>query len=80
MKVSKVIAVMLVVFMLLLMTIGVLFMVRPGVIDNRREAKEAEIIAMIEANGGSVEIPDMQLPEVQGEEDEAFEGYEHAFS
>ena len=31
MKDSKVIAVMLVVFMLLLMTIGVLFMVRPGV-------------------------------------------------
>ena len=63
MKDSKVIAVMLVVFMLLLMTIGVLFMVRPGVIDNRRAAKEAEIIAMIEASGGSVEIPDMQLPE-----------------
>lgn len=57
MKDSKVIAVMLVVFMLLLMTIGVLFMVRPGVIDNRRAAKEAEIIAMIEASGGSVEIP-----------------------
>ena len=38
MKDSKVIAVMLVVFMLLLMTIGVLFMVRPGVIDNRRAA------------------------------------------
>ena len=69
MKDSKVIAVMLVVFMLLLMTIGVLFMVRPGVIDNRRAAKEAEIIAMIEASGGSVEIPDMQLPEVQGEEE-----------
>ena len=50
MKDSKVIAVMLVVFMLLLMTIGVLFMVRPGVIDNRRAAKEAEIIAMIEAS------------------------------
>ena len=74
MKDSKVIAVMLVVFMLLLMTIGVLFMVRPGVIDNRRAAKEAEIIAMIEASGGSVEIPDMQLPEVQGEEDETFGG------
>ena len=70
---------MLVVFMLLLMTIGVLFMVRPGVIDNRRAAKEAEIIAMIEASGGSVEIPDMQLPEVQGEEDETFEGYEPGF-
>lgn len=42
MKDSKVIAVMLVVFMLLLMIIGVLFMVRPGVIDNRRAAKEAE--------------------------------------
>ena len=70
MKDSKVIAVMLVVFILLLMTIGVLFMVRPGVIDNRRAAKEAEIIAMIEASGGSVEIPDMQLPEVQGEEAE----------
>ena len=79
MKDSKVIAVMLVVFMLLLMTIGVLFMVRPGVIDNRRAAKEAEIIAMIEASGGSVEIPDMQLPEVQGEEDETFEGYEPGF-
>lgn len=79
MKDSKVIAVMLVVFMLLLMIIGVLFMVRPGVIDNRRAAKEAEIIAMIEASGGSVEIPDMQLPEVQGEEDETFEGYEPGF-
>ena len=79
MKDNKVIAVMLVVFMLLLMTIGVLFMVRPGVIDNRRAAKETEIIAMIEASGGSVEIPDMQLPEVQGEEDETFEGYEPGF-
>lgn len=39
MKDSKVIAVMLVVFMLLLMIIGVLFMVRPGVIDNRRRPK-----------------------------------------
>lgn len=39
MKDSKVIAVMLVVFMLLLMTIGVLFMVRPGVIDNSRRPK-----------------------------------------
>ena len=79
MKDSKVIVIMFAVFMLLLMIIGVLFMVRPGVIDDRRAAKEAEIIAMIEASGGGVEIPDMQLPEVQGEEDEPFEGYEPGF-
>ena len=43
-------------------------MVRPGVIDNRRAAKRGgDNCHDRSVSGGSVEIPDMQLPEVQGE-------------
>ncbi len=79
MKDNRVIGVLFALFMLLLMAAGVLFMVRPSVMDGRRAAKEAEIISMIEEGGGGVEIPDMQLPKVQGEEDEPFEEDEAGF-
>ena len=70
MKMNRGILALAILLIMLAMITGGLFLLRPAILDLKREQSEDAIITMIE--DGQTTIADVDIPEIEGEETECF--------